>query len=42
MKAILTSIRVMLAHYVVPMLIMMPAMIATDNTPNEIPLFCFV
>ena len=42
MKAMLTSILVVLALCIIPMLIMVLAMVATDNNPDDIPLFCFV
>ncbi|MEO1984940.1 MAG: hypothetical protein ABGZ24_30870 [Fuerstiella sp.] len=42
MKAMLTSILVVLALCIIPTLIMVLAMVATDNTPTDIPLFCFV
>lgn len=41
-KAMLTSILVVLALSIVPMLIMVLALVATDNSPDDIPLFCFV
>jgi hypothetical protein len=42
MKAMLTSILVVLALCIIPMLIMVLVMVATDNSPDDIPLFCFV
>ena len=42
MKALLTSILVVLALCLIPLLIMVSAMIATGNTPRDFPLFCFV
>ncbi len=42
MKAMLSSILAVLALCIIPMLIMVLTMVATDNTPRNIPLFCFV